>query len=316
MKAGTLEETDLLAAHTARVRARNRVPLPPEAVEAGGLPVADASPADRQHLAASLAEDFLPLDLDIPGMKVLNLDPFIAVVEDFLPPEDCDALLRAAKNSGEMKPSRAAGDTTGEIRNSTSLACTTATLTTQPALAKQILALLDRAKKLLAAPESRWQPHATGFRPPAGAGRLAFELPQVAHYTEGQHFLAHEDAFPLDVAAKKRYQRIGTLLVYLNDVAEGGATRFDLLGLQVEPKRGRACIFFPAFSSGLNDPRTVHTAVDAVDEKWVSQTWISMGLAPQPKEEPLAAESISRKRQGKKASGGKKGKKPKGGFGG
>jgi prolyl 4-hydroxylase len=36
----------------------------------------------------------------------------------------------------------------------------------------------------------------------------------------GEHFLSHEDAFPVNTALEKGYQRRATLLVYLNDVAE------------------------------------------------------------------------------------------------
>jgi hypothetical protein len=56
---------------------------------------------------------------------------------------------------------------------------------------------------------------------------------QVARYTEGQHFLQHEDAFPVEVARKKTYQRRATLLIYLNDVEQGGKTHFDILDFGV-----------------------------------------------------------------------------------
>jgi hypothetical protein len=39
-------------------------------------------------------------------------------------------------------------------------------------------------------------------------------------YLSGQHFLAHEDAFPTLLAAANGFQRHATLLVYLNDVAQ------------------------------------------------------------------------------------------------
>ena len=64
------------------------------------------------------------------------------------------------------------------------------------------------------------------------AGQWAAEQPQVARYSTGQHFLTHLDAFPREVVAKKGFQRRATLLVYLNDVAEGGATYFDLMDLR------------------------------------------------------------------------------------
>ena len=38
---------------------------------------------------------------------------------------------------------------------------------------------------------------------------------------------------------------------------QGGATRFDLLNLAVQPQKGKAVLFFPALSDGTSDPRHV-----------------------------------------------------------
>jgi len=282
--------------------------------------------ANKAQLIEMLSEDFLPVNLEYPGLRVLSIDPFVATIEGFLSPADCDALIAAAQDSGKMTPSRAAGDKDQTIRTSTSLAVTTDTLQSDPALAAHVSALLSRARTdLLTVDATRWDDHTKGFRPPSAPGRLAFELPQVARYTQGQHFLAHEDAFPLDVASVKGYQRIGTLLVYLNDVGDqGGETCFEYLGpLAVTPKKGQACLFFPSFSSGLNDPRTLHSAMDAVAEKWVSQTWVSCGVAPDQFQGAAAIGtgarspelSFAKKKKAPKPSGGA-GKKKKGGFGG
>jgi collagen type III alpha len=73
----------------------------------------------------------------------------------------------------------------------------------------------------------------------------------------GQHFLSHEDGFPSAIALDKGYQRRATLLVYLNDVPQGGATQFDHLGFGVQPQRGKALLFFPSFSGGKSDARCV-----------------------------------------------------------
>jgi hypothetical protein len=52
------------------------------------------------------------------------------------------------------------------------------------------------------------------------------------------------------VVAAKGYQRRATVLVYLNDVAQGGATRFDKLGLEIRPKKGQCLLFFPGTKVG------------------------------------------------------------------
>lgn len=64
-----------------------------------------------------------------------------------------------------------------------------------------------------------------------------------------------QDGFPAELAAGNGFQRRATLLVYLNDVAAGGATRFDHLGFAVQPRKGSALLFFPAFADGSPDAR-------------------------------------------------------------
>ena len=79
-------------------------------------------------------------------------------------------------------------------------------------------------------------------------------------------------ASPLPLAPLRRY---------LNDCAEGGATRFNALGLDVRPTRGMGLVFFPAFldtatNAGLRgrcDPRVRHEGAPAVDEKFICQQW-------------------------------------------
>lgn len=36
---------------------------------------------------------------------------------------------------------------------------------------------------------------------------------------------------------------------------QGGATRFDVLNLAVQPQKGKALLFFPSFADGTSDPR-------------------------------------------------------------
>ena len=73
-------------------------------------------------------------------------------------------------------------------------------------------------------------------------------------------------------------QRIVTVLVYLNDVARGGATSFPNLKLQIQPRQGMALVFFPATVDGVLDRQALHAALPALDTKYVSQIWIRQGM--------------------------------------
>jgi len=94
---------------------------------------------------------------------------------------------------------------------------------------------------------------------------------------------------------------VGTVLIYLNSVARGGATAFPELGLSIAPEEGLAVVFFPCTAGGvlgggrcprrawlsnlypsspspspdgLLDRKALHAATEALDEKWVSQVWL------------------------------------------
>ena len=72
--------------------------------------------------------------------------------------------------------------------------------------------------------------------------------------------------------------RVCTVLMYLNDVSEGGCTFFSRLNLRVKPVCGMALIFFPGYEDGTLDETALHCAEDAVETKWVSQIWIRQGF--------------------------------------
>ena len=105
------------------------------------------------------------------------------------------------------------------------------------------------------------------------------ELPQVGRYFPSQQYLQHYDAFDLSTEDGCRFaanggQRSITVLIYLNDVPNGGATRFPALNLDVRPKRGMALVFFPATIDGMLDKMALHAALPAIDTKFVSQIWV------------------------------------------
>lgn len=112
------------------------------------------------------------------------------------------------------------------------------------------------------------------------------ERPTVTRYLAGQEYVPHHDAFPPgDPLAGPSFggNRICTVLVYLNDVESGGRTVFheahneDSL-LSIRPKAGTAVLFFPSdCKTGIFDPLAVHSAEQAIDEKWVTQTWVRQG---------------------------------------
>jgi prolyl 4-hydroxylase len=105
------------------------------------------------------------------------------------------------------------------------------------------------------------------------------ELPQVARYTAGQRYVEHYDGVDPHTTEGRAFcqnggQRIATVLIYLNDVNEGGSTFFERINFEAKPKKGRSLIFFPGFINGELDLDALHAGMPAVDTKWVAQVWI------------------------------------------
>lgn len=255
--------------------------IPPEQLASGGMRLSAQNEDFKVSFRRFLAYEFMSMDetYDETKISVLNLDPPIFTVEEFISEQECDNLVLAAKTSGGLKVSAIGGGAANEnIRTSKTVALNSHGLENH-ASKKAILA---SAEKLL--PDIRGlSTKKNAFKAPAGGkSEWAFELPQVAHYSGGEYFKKHEDAFPIGIATEKGYQRRATVLVYLNDVPNGGVTRFEYLDLDVQPKKGKCLVFFPASVAAMPDPRTLHTATEAENgcEKWVSQLWVSHSTPP------------------------------------
>ncbi|EEH51001.1 LOW QUALITY PROTEIN: uncharacterized protein MICPUCDRAFT_67752 [Micromonas pusilla CCMP1545] len=87
-------------------------PVPPEVAAAGGMLLAD-QPGMAAGFGELTAHDFLRVNVDVPNLKVLCVDPPVCVVEDFLTAEQCDALVDAAGRAGRCASAPSAASTRG-----------------------------------------------------------------------------------------------------------------------------------------------------------------------------------------------------------
>lgn len=97
---------------------------------------------------------------------------------------------------------------------------------------------------------------------------------QILQYKPGQEYKAHYDFFASTSKAANN-NRISTLIMYLNDVEEGGETTFPKLDISVTPKKGSA-VYFEYFYSDqeLND-LSLHAGAPVVQGvKWVATQWM------------------------------------------
>ncbi|MBT2688794.1 2OG-Fe(II) oxygenase [Bacillus sp. ISL-47] len=185
-------------------------------------------------------------------IKVLsrNEKPFVLHLDSVLSHEECDELISLSRS--RLLPSRVVDTTSGEER--------AAAGRTSKGTVFRI-----RENELVARIENRIA-ELTGFPIEHGEGL------QVLNYGIGEEYKPHFDFFPANmVDPTKGGQRVGTFLIYLNDVADGGETIFPKVGLSIVPKKGAAIYFHYANENGQLDRLSVHRSVPVESgEKWVA----------------------------------------------
>lgn len=101
---------------------------------------------------------------------------------------------------------------------------------------------------------------------------------QVLSYPVGAEYKAHYDYFdPAEPGTptilKRGGQRVGTVVMYLNEPERGGGTSFPDVGLEVAPQRGNAVFF--SYDQPTPASRTLHGGAPVIaGEKWVATKWL------------------------------------------
>lgn len=101
---------------------------------------------------------------------------------------------------------------------------------------------------------------------------------QILRYAPGAQYRPHYDYFDpgepgTPTILKRGGQRVATLVMYLQEPGQGGATTFPDVGLEVAPVRGTGVFF----SYEEPDPatRTLHGGAPVLaGEKWVATKWL------------------------------------------
>lgn len=190
---------------------------------------------------------------------VMALDqPQLVVYENLLSDAECMLLIELAE--GRMAPSTVVDDEGGHARPDSHRTSTGASF--QRGEFAALVVVEERIAELLAWPAA----HGEGL--------------QVLRYTEGGEYSAHFDYFDPDKAGSASHlaqggQRVGTLLLYLCDVAAGGGTRFPTLGLELRPQRGSGVFFANVDAHGRVEPASLHAGVPVREGvKYIATKWL------------------------------------------
>ena len=105
------------------------------------------------------------------------------------------------------------------------------------------------------------------------------ETMQGQRYAPGQQFRAHHDYFHEGESYWAAMQASGgqrtwTAMIYLNDVAEGGATWFPQAGIKIAPRRGMLLTWNNMKADGSPNAVTVHEGMPVVEgTKYIVTKW-------------------------------------------
>lgn len=105
---------------------------------------------------------------------------------------------------------------------------------------------------------------------------------QVLKYLPGAEYKPHYDYFDpaqpgTATILKRGGQRVGTLVMYLNDPEVGGGTTFPDVRLEVAPVKGNAVFF--SYDRAHPASKTLHGGAPVVaGEKWVATKWLREGV--------------------------------------
>jgi prolyl 4-hydroxylase len=103
---------------------------------------------------------------------------------------------------------------------------------------------------------------------------------QLLRYDGGNEYRPHYDWFNPALPGPRKHlerggQRVATIIMYLSDVEQGGATSFPNIGLQVQPKKGGAVFFANTDPYGAPDPQTLHAGEPVVKGvKFIATKWL------------------------------------------
>lgn len=80
---------------------------------------------------------------------------------------------------------------------------------------------------------------------------------QITSYPRGKAYKAHTDCV---LEGQDQRDRVATVLVYLDDVPDGGETKFPELDIWVKPRKGRALVWNNMSPEGICEPHSLHVA--------------------------------------------------------
>ena len=174
-------------------------------------------------------------------------EPLIVVLGNVLSKDECEGLISLSKD--RMQRSKLRDSLETEVRTSSSMFF-------QEGENELITRVEKRVSQIMNVPYE----HGEGL--------------QILNYQIGQEYKAHFDFFSSSSKPVKN-PRISTLVMYLNDVEEGGETYFPKLNFSVSPHKGMAVYFEYFYDDQELNELTLHGGAPILKgDKWAATQWM------------------------------------------
>ena len=221
---------------------------------------ADGSGDYKRYNPTALSRPILKRD-GSPAPGVEKDGPWVVVLENFVTAEEADRLVEIGKSQGydrsadvgKEKPDGSHESKVSDSRTSHNTWCKEG-CSDDPLVAP----VVNRIANTM------------------GTQVANAEYLQLLQYEPGQYYRQHHD-YIAHHKEKPCGVRILTLFIYLNDVEEGGGTRFPLLDITVQPKKGNA-VLWPSVKDQYpedKDARTDHEALPVLKGlKYGANAWV------------------------------------------
>ena len=198
----------------------------------------------------------------------MSWQPRVTVLDGFLSARECALLISFARKG--LKPSTVVDTSTGDSIADEWRTSSGYFLSEEEEHHWAVEAINDRISLFSQTPAENGEPM------------------QVLRYTDGQFYKPHEDFIYPDKTSNVTFaSRVATVVMYLTDGVVGGETWFvngtgscgcggeEVGGVSVQPKMGRAVLFWNTNLWGEADPTAMHAGCKVVGgEKWSATKWI------------------------------------------
>lgn len=236
-------------------------------------------PMHHMHEASYIGQEHQVSDMTL---KVASVRPRVFTIENFLTPEECREVIRSGLDQGLTASTLHASPLAKQNRDTSTRSSSNAWLSRDTSsLTKKIY---EKAAKLTKIDPTLFQ----NFHESGAQYHSIAESLQVVRYKKGEEYTPHHDFISPSINNRYQPSRFATLLIYLNDVEEGGDTRFpravnnhNAEGLEITPKVGTAVLFYNSLEDGNFDDLSQHGGNQVLaGNKWLANLWVRIVLSP------------------------------------